>query len=206
MSLVLYYAPQTRAINVLWALEELGLPYEKVKLDFSKGEQKAAEYKKINPNGKVPALVVDGTPMWETLAILLYLGDRFGVDKKLWPAATDPARVEAMTWSTWAPVTLAADLMRIALSSSDLVPKERHNAAQADAAREDVATHLGILEERLATRSHILGDEFSLADLAVSGAVAFATRLGLDLARWPKVQAWVAKVRGRPALGRVEKL
>jgi glutathione S-transferase len=206
MSLVLYYAPQTRALNVLWALEELGVPYEKVKLDFAKGEQQAAEYRRVNPNGKVPALVVDGTPMWESLAILGYLGDRFGVEKKLWPAATEAARVEAMTWSTWAVVTLAADLMRIALSSSEMIPKERHNAAQAEAARADVATHLGILEEHLATRAHILGDEFSIADIAVSGAAAFARRLGLDLAKWPKVEAWVAKVRSRPALARAEKL
>jgi glutathione S-transferase len=206
MSLVLHYAPQTRAVNILWALEELGAPYEKVKLDITKGDQKTPEYRKINPNGKVPALVVDGTPMWETLAILLFLGDRFGVAKKLWPAATEPARAEALTWSTWSFVTLGTELYRVVLSSSDMVPKERHNAAQAEAARADVATHLGILEERLATRAHILGDDFSLADIAVSSAAAFAMRAGIDMTKFPKVQAWVGKVRGRPALGRAEKL
>jgi glutathione S-transferase len=206
MSLVLYYAPETRALNVLWALEELGVPYEKVRLDLSKGEHKTADYKKINPNGKVPALVVDGTPMWETLAILIYLGDRFGVEKKLWPAVTEAARVEALSWSTWSVVTLAADLFRIVFSSHELIPKERHNAAQADAARADVATHLGILEEHIATRAYILGDEFSIADIAVSRTAMFAERIGMDMAKWPHVRAWAAKVRARPALARAEKL
>jgi glutathione S-transferase len=206
MSLVLHYAPQTRAVNILWALEELGAPYEKVKLDLGKGDQKTPEYRKINPNGKVPALVVDGTPMWETLAILLFLGDRFGVAKKLWPGPAEAARAEALAWSTWAFVTLGTDLYRVVLSSSEMIPKERHNAAQAEAGRADVAAHLGVLEERLATRSHMLGDEFTLADIAVSGAVAFATRVGIDMAKFPKVQAWATRVRSRPALGRAEKL
>jgi glutathione S-transferase len=206
MSLVLHYAPQTRSVNVLWVLEELGAPYDKVKLDFAKGEQKGAEYKKINPNGKVPALVVDGVPMWETLAILVYLGDRFGVAKKLWPAAGDASRPQALAWSTWAAVTLGADLYRFAHSSSEMIPKERHNAAQAEAARADVASELEILEHHLATRSHVLGDEFSLADVAVSASVAFAKRAGIPMDRFPKVEAWVTEVRSRPALDRAEKL
>jgi glutathione S-transferase len=206
MSLVLHYAPQTRALNILWALEELGAPYDKVKLDLGKGEQKSAEYKKINPNGKVPALVVDGVPMWESLAILFYLGDRFGVAKKLWPAAGDGARPQALAWSTWAVVTVGADLYRLVFSSSELIPKERHNAAQAEAARADVVTELEILDQHLARHKHVLGDEFSIADIAVSSVVAFAKRAGVAMEKFPNVDAWVTKVRSRPALGRAEKL
>jgi glutathione S-transferase len=206
MSLVLHYAPQTRAVNVLWSLEELGAPYDKVKVDLAKGDQKSAEYKKINPNGKVPALVVDGVPMWESLAILFYLGDRFGVAKKLWPAAGDASRPQALAWSTWAVATLGADLYRFAHSSSELIPKERHNAAQAEAARSDLVTELEILDHHLATHTHVLGDAFSIADIAVSSSVAFAKRVGIGMDKSPHVDAWVTKVRSRPALGRAEKL
>ena len=199
MSLVLYYAPQTRALNILWALEELAVPYEKVKLDFSQKEQKSDAFRRINPNGRVPAMVVDGTPMWESLAILTYLGDRYGAAKELWPALDAPERIEALTWSTWGIVTLGANALRIGMSSGSFVPKERHNPAEAAAARTDVEGDLAILDERLATRSFVLGDGFTLADIALGGPVALTARLGLDLAPYAKVKSWWGRVSERPA-------
>src|SRR6266545_4462922 len=98
MALIFYYAPMSSATPVYWALEELGVPFEKVKLDLRAGDQKKPEFLKINPNGQVPALVGDGTPMFESVAILLHLGERYGVDKKLWPAAGTPERMGAMSW------------------------------------------------------------------------------------------------------------
>jgi glutathione S-transferase len=80
MGIVFYYTPMSSATRVHWALEELGVPYDKVKIDLAKGEQKKPEFLKLNPNGKVPLLVVDGQPVFESLAMLLYLGDTYGVD------------------------------------------------------------------------------------------------------------------------------
>ena len=119
MSLTFYYAPMTSATRIHWALEELGVPYEKVKLDLAVNDQKKPEYLALNPNGKVPTLVVDGVPMFEALAINLWLGDRFGVEKKLWPAIDDPARPQAMAWSVWAYVTLGAALHGLSLTGSE---------------------------------------------------------------------------------------
>ena len=85
MSLVVHYAPMTSATRVLWALEELGVPYEKVRLDLAAGDQRKPEYLALNPNGKVPLLVHDGEPIFESLAILLHLGETFGVVRGLDP-------------------------------------------------------------------------------------------------------------------------
>src|SRR3954469_24977510 len=101
MSMVFYAAPQSSSSPVACALQELGVPHERVNLNLAAGEQRKPEYLALNPNGKVPLLVVDGTPMFEALAILQWLGDRYGVEKKLWPAADSPARLEALSWTTW---------------------------------------------------------------------------------------------------------
>src|SRR3954471_12643745 len=80
MSLVFYYAPWSTATTCHWALEELGVPHEKVKLDLSKKETQTPEFLALNPNGKVPLLVHDGVPIYESIAILAHLGETFGVE------------------------------------------------------------------------------------------------------------------------------
>jgi glutathione S-transferase len=123
MAIVFYYAPMTSATRVHWALEELGVPYEKVRLDLRAGDQRKPDFLKINPNGKVPALVDDGAPMFESLAILLHLAVKYGVAKKLWPATTDAtAHAEALSWSVWGTATLASHVFRVMQNSAERVP------------------------------------------------------------------------------------
>lgn len=95
MSIVFYTATWSSAAPVAYALAELGVPHEQVTLDLEAGDQRKPEFLALNPNGKVPTLVVDGTPMFEGLAIVLWLGDRYGVERGQWPHADAPARFEA---------------------------------------------------------------------------------------------------------------
>ncbi len=92
-----YYAPQTRAETVLWALEEIGEAYELKTLAYSKQEHKSPAFLKINPFGKLPAIVVDGVVITETAAILAYLGDEYG-QKKLAPKMGDAQRGAYLRW------------------------------------------------------------------------------------------------------------
>ena len=101
MSLTFYFAPQSSASPVACALAELDVEHERVRLDLKAKDQKKPGFLALNPNGKVPTLVVDGTPMFEALAIMLFLGERFGVERGLWPAAKDPARLAALSWCAW---------------------------------------------------------------------------------------------------------
>src|SRR3954452_24446147 len=105
MSIVFYYTPMSSATRIHWALEELGVGYEKVKLDLAAGDHKKPEYLALNPNGKVPLIVEGDTPIFESLAILIYLGERYGVEKGLYPEL-GPKRAEALRWIAWANVTL----------------------------------------------------------------------------------------------------
>ena len=196
-----YYAPMTSAKRVHWALEELGVPYDKVRLDLAAGDQKKPEYLALNPNGKVPLLVAEGEPIFESLAILLYLGERFGVDKGLFPTPS-PARAIAFKWMAWGSVTLSDALTRYLRNTSERFPAEERNAKAAEAAKNDIHNALCILNKELATKEYLVGDAFSLVDVSIVSFIPFMARLGIDTSPYGNVNAWVGRCMGRPALGR----
>jgi glutathione S-transferase len=194
MTIDLYYAPFSSASRVHWAVLELGLPCNMVKIDLEGTTHKTAQYLAMNPNGKVPLLVVDGTPLFESVAILLYLGDRFGADKGLWPAAGDPARLVAMSWVAWSSSELGSAAVRYLHAAGD------PTGPIATGARAEVERLLGLLEQRLDGRRYLLGDAFSLVDVALASAAGWIQRaLGVDLAPFPRLSAWVPACTDRPA-------
>ncbi len=197
MSLVFYYAPMSSAVTVQWALEELGVPYEKIKIDLQAREQDRPAYLALNPNGKVPLLVHDGTPIFESVAILIHLGETFGVDKGLFPAA-GLRRAEALKWLVWTNVSLGEALSRYLHNTSERIPSERHNAKAAESAKADVEKHLSILDRAIKGRTWLVGDAFSLVDLHVAGWVAYLGMCGFDAKAWPNVDAWAKMSVARP--------
>ncbi len=200
MAITFYYAPQSAASRIHWALEELGVPYEKVKLDLKAGDQKKPEYLKLNPNGKVPTLVDDGVTLFESLAIVLHLGTKYGVDKGLWPALGTPEHAQALVWTTWGTVSLMGVAQRLLLNTSSFIPAELHHAGQAERARTEFEGLLGVLEAQLAGKTYALGDSFSLVDVANGSFLGWLSHvLPLDLSPWPSVRAWVGRSVDRPA-------
>ncbi|APR80737.1 Glutathione S-transferase [Minicystis rosea] len=199
MSIVLYYAKMSSAGPVAHALQELGVPHEKITFDLAAGDQRKPAFLALNPNGKVPTLVIDGTPMFESLAIMQWLGDKFGVEKGLWPAADAPARLEALSWTTWAYVSFASAIQRLNIASSPRVPAELHHPPIVAHARKDIETLLGILDGRLSTRPNLLGETFSLADLIVGSTITYATYCGVSVDAHAHVKAWLDRFQARPS-------
>ena len=205
MSITFYYTPHTSASRVHWVLEELGVPYDKVKLDLRAGDQHKPEFLAINPNGKVPALVVDGTPLFESLAIILYLGDRFGVDKGLWPRVGSSEHAEALSWSVWGSVTLGGTIFRIFFNTSEWFPADSRNAIQAEAATKEFEGALKVLDQRLQGREYLVGSGFTLVDAANAAALAWALGfIKTDITAYPAVAAWIERCVSRPANRAVE--
>jgi glutathione S-transferase len=201
MALTFYYTPMSSATRVHWALEELGVPYEKVKMDLAGGAHKRPEYLKLNPNGKVPLLVVDGLPIFESLAQLLYLGETYGVERGLFP---EPglARAEAFKWMAWVSVSLHDAVVTI-LKNGDRFPEEERNARARERGIREAGACFKILDDHLAGRSYLVGDGFTLVDAACASFIPFASRLGVDIGPLANVQAWSARCMQRPALARV---
>jgi glutathione S-transferase len=202
MSLVFYYAPFSSATMSHWALEELGIPYEKVKLDLKNGESHKPEFLALNPNGKVPTIVHDGTAIFETVAIVAYLGETFGVDKGLYPPP-GPRRGEALKWIVWANVSVGEALARFQRNTVDRIPEEQRNAKAAEVAKADVEKLLGILDGALQGKSFLVGDSFSLADLHVAAYVSYVGMCGFDSKPWPALDAWLKSATSRPLFGKV---
>jgi glutathione S-transferase len=201
MSLIFYYSPMSTASITELVLAELAVPCEKVKLDIQKGDTKKPEFLKVNPNGKVPVIVHDGTVIWESAAITMYLGEVFGVDKKLYPAP-GPKRGEAMKWIVWTNVTLGDAVARFARNTMSWVPAEQHNAKAAEAAKQDIATCLRILDESLADKSFLVGD-YTLADTHLNSLMDWLRHMQHDVTPYARLNAWSERCRARPAYAKV---
>lgn len=198
MSLTFYYAPHSTASISHWVIEELGVPYEKVRLDLRAGDQHKPAFKKLNPNAKVPVLVHDGKTIFESLAITIYLGETFGVAKGLYPEL-GPKRAEALQWLVWAQVSLGGAQALLQSEIAEYIPVERRNAAAADAARAELAKLCAIFDDALDGKTWVLGDKFSLVDAHVASWFGYIGMTGTDLSRFTKLTAWLARAEGRPA-------
>ncbi|WP_148714969.1 glutathione S-transferase family protein [Chitinolyticbacter meiyuanensis] len=198
MSIVLYWHPMSSATPIACALAELDVPHEHIKVDIKAGEQRRPDYLALNPNGKVPTLTVDGAPMFEALAIHLWLGERFGVDRGLWPKAGTPEHLQAMSWSTWSYVTYGAVLVRLQVATQG--EEALRSARHAEAASAGLDALLGLLDARLATQPWMLGNDYSLVDLIVGSVIGYSAYLGAPLANHGHVRDWLARVQARPAM------
>ena len=197
----LYGIPRSRTMRPLWMLEELGLPYENVKVSFVNDTRKP-EFLKINPNGHIPVLQDGDLTLWESMAINLYLARRY--DKGLWPKRVEDEG-RAFQWSLWAMTELEEPVLTAVMHRMSL-PADQRDPKRADDAAERFKTPLGVLNGELAGKAYLLGDAFTVADLNVASVISSAPLGGLDLGLAPHVLAWVVRCTGRRAFARVLQL
>ncbi len=213
MSLTFYFAPMSTASITEAVLAELGTPCERVQLSIEAGDTRKPEFLKINPNGRVPAIVHDGTSIWESSAITMYLGETFGIDAGLYPAL-GPKRGEAMKWIAWSNVSLAEAGSRLSSSlpagspggaqpnAKEWDPAGQGNAGMAEKARRDLAGCLGVLDGGLAGKSFLLG-EYSLADTHLCGIVGWLGMMHVDMQPFANVTGWMQRCGQRPVFARM---
>ena len=193
----LYGVPVSRAFRSLWALEEIGIDYENVPVNFL-GDSKKPQYLAINPNGRIPALVDGDLTLFESMAINLYLARKY--DGGLRPKGVeDEAR--AVQWSFWGMTELEPHLLKMLLNRV-LLPEDQRDASEAEAGAEALQAPLRVLDGALADRSYLLGDTFTIADLNVASVLSWANFVGLDLSNFAHVKRWFDACLGRPAAAR----
>ncbi|BAY40261.1 glutathione S-transferase [Nostoc sp. NIES-2111] len=175
--LKLYGGAFSRASIVKWYLEELEVSYEFVLLDMQAGEHRSPEYLKINPFGKVPAIVDGDFQLWESGAILLYLHDKYGKT-----SVSPEERGILSQWVLFANATLGPGVF-------------------VEANREkEMPRLLTPLNEIFQHQPYLLGNEFSVADVAVGSMLAYIpTMLKLDLSAYPAVVNYIKQITERPA-------
>jgi glutathione S-transferase len=204
MAIKLYSWPLSSGTRISWALEELGLPYEYVALDRKKEEHRAPEFLAINPHGKVPALVDGSQNFFESGAILLHLGTKYGVEKNLFPPGGGQARADAISWTVWAMSELGPYMLQYLYHGCE-TPISYKKADQSKAAADynlmQFNRQLDTLEARLAKQEYLLGT-FTIADIAVASWLGLGAMFGLKLDRHPHVAAWYKRCAERPAFKR----
>lgn len=195
-----YFAPAPNPAKVALMLEETGLPYEVVPVDTRKGEQFTPAFRAINPNSKTPAIEDGDVKVFDSNAILLYLAEKVG---RFLPADTPKARGEMLSWLMFVATGIgpysgqAVHFNRYAPEPKEY-PQKRY-AFEAE-------RHWGILESHLANRRYVLGDDYTLVDMAVWGWARAVPFIFGDAA-WdsrPNLKRFVDEISARPAAQRAD--
>jgi glutathione S-transferase len=191
----LYFAPRTRSTRARWMLEELGVPYELVTVDLKADENHQPDYRLVHPLGQVPALVDGDVTMFESIAICMYLADRFP-ERGLAPPAASPLRAPYYQWLLFCPSTIEPVIGRWAQHGGDVTEPERGKAHARFGEAADV------LARTLAAGEHMLGAEFSTVDVIVGSNLRWARTVGLLDGR-DELSRYVDRLLARPAARRV---
>jgi glutathione S-transferase len=183
--------PRSRAMRVIWALEEIGAPYELLPVTPRSPEALAR-----NPSGKIPALEVDGAVLTDSVAIVQFLADRHG--GPTFPAGSvERGRQDGFTQfavdEVDGPLWTAAK-HRFALPEALRVPQMKETA------RAEFARALSVLERRLGDNDYVMGPRFTVPDLILGHCAGWAEAARFDLP--DGLEAYFARVRSRPALAR----
>jgi glutathione S-transferase len=183
----LYFNPQSRALIAKWMLDECGATYEIVPIDFTKREHKAPEFLKINPAGKLPALVDGESRIFEGAAICLYLGDKFP-QANLAPKIGAPERGRYLSLMVY--------------STSQIEPAMGDEIMKVETAPQrgwtDYETVKSVVEGELGAGPYLFGDWFTAADVMIGSMFIWKRMLRMPTDR-PKLEAYVDRLLARPA-------
>jgi GST-like protein len=197
-----YYSGAPNPTKVALFLEEAGLPYEAIPVDTRKGEQHTPQYRAINPNAKVPAIVDGDTVIFDSNAILLYLAEKTG---KFLPENTPKARGELLSWLMFVASGIgpySGQAVHFRVYAPEKLPYAI-NRYMFEAQR-----HFGIIDERLATRKYMLGNTYTIVDMDVWGWARLLPNV-LGEGVWDKfknLKRLVDEISARPAAQRAAAL
>ncbi len=190
----LYTAATPNGHKVTVTLEEMGLPYTVHALDFQKQEQKSPEFLKINPNGRIPAIVDDGFAVFESGAIMIYLAEKTG---QLMPTDVQ-GRSRVIQWLMFQMGGIGP-MMGQANVFFRYFPEKIQPAI--DRYQGESARLFGVLDGQLADNEYLAGD-YSIADIANWCWVRIHEWSGVDIAPFPHLQRWLDTIAERPATQR----
>ncbi len=182
----LYFNPQSRAVIAKWMLDECSVAYETVPIDFTKREHKSPEFLKINPAGKLPALVDGDTKVFEGAAICLYLADKFP-EANLAPKIGAPERGRYLSLMVYSTSQLEPAMGDFLLKVETLAQR----------GWTDFETTKDVIEGELGDGPYLFGDWFTAADIMIGSMFIWKRIWGAPPDR-PKLEAYVDRLLARP--------
>jgi glutathione S-transferase len=188
----LYYNPRSRAAISRWMLDECGANYEIVPIDFEKREHKTPEFLKINPAGKLPALVDGDSKIFEGVAICLYLGDKFP-EANLAPKIGAPERGRYLSLMVYSTSQLEPAMGDVLLGGQTTAPQRGWT---------DFETVKNVIEGELGEGPYLFGEWFTAADVMIGSMFIWKRMWGGSPER-PKLDAYVDRLLKRPAAPKI---
>jgi len=190
----LYEFGPTRSIRVRWTLQELGVDFEVIPVNILAGEHRSPAFLKINPAGKLPVLVDGDMVLTESIAIVLYLAEKYS-DKRLIPTDLQQ-RAQLMRWLLFTTTELEQPLWRIARHTS-LYPESKRLPGELALARDDFATMANVLEEYMSDRKFLVGNTATVGDFVLAYTLDWAKTANV-LNGLPRLEAYMEEMYARP--------
>ena len=193
----LYYSPGSASMAVHLALLELGVTHRLEKLDLAGGAQHAPEYRRLNPRGQVPTLVIDGKAYFESAALLLLLAERHP-EASLAPPIGSSQRPAYYQWMAFLTNSMGP-MYRLWFMPQDLGPEELSPSVRA-AIRQKIEEGWSILDAHLgANGPYMLGADVSVVDLLAIMYMRWSRNMPKPATTWPALNRFAALMRGRPS-------
>jgi len=190
----LYEFAPTRSIRARWTLQELGVDFEAVTVNLPAGEHRAPEFLAINPAGRVPALTDGDVVLTESVAICLYLADKYPA-KQLAPDDVRQ-RAELHRWLLFTATELEQPLWRIARNTF-LYPEQERQPKDVELARREFKQMAAVMEAHMKGREFVVGDTVTVGDFVLAYTLDWAHMESL-LDEYPALRAYVDRMYARP--------
>jgi glutathione S-transferase len=190
----LYGAPPTRALRVIWLLNELGLEYEMLPVDVLQGENQQQDFLTLNPAGKLPVLVDGSFVLTESVAIQLYLADK-NPQAGFIPEAVED-RAQMYRWIFFLVTEIEQPLWRIARHTF-VYPEEKRLPQDVDLARQECVKMVAVLERHMQDREFMVGDRLSVADFNAAYTLDWANEEKM-LDDAPRLREYLRSMYARP--------
>jgi glutathione S-transferase len=184
----------TRSIRVRWTLQELEVDFEAATVNLLAGEHRQPAFLAINPAGKIPALVDGDLVLTESVAIAVYLADKYP-DKKLIPADLEQ-RAQHNRWLLFTATELEQPLWRIT-RHTNLYPESKRLPGDVALAREEFTAMAGVLDAHMQGREFLIGNTVTVADFVLAYTLDWANEVQL-LDAFPRLQDYMERMYARP--------
>jgi glutathione S-transferase len=192
--MILYEFPPTRSIRARWTLQELGVPFEAVQVNLITGEHRRPEFLRINPAGKIPVLVDDDLVLTESVAIPVYLAEKYP-ERRLLP--TDARqRAHANKWLLFAATELEQPLWRITRNTR-LYPEDRRQPSDVALASQEFEDMAAVLDRHMQGRQFVVGETATVVDFVTAYTLDWANEVKL-LGGFSNLLAYMERMYARP--------
>lgn len=200
--LTIYGSPRSSAGRCIWTLEEAGVSYALKEVDMRNKEHKSAEFLKINPMGKVPAMVDGDITLFESMAINYYIADTY---KKELLGTNALERGLSMQWSFWASCELQPPVIEVFIQKV-FVPEDKRDHKVIEKNLSKLPEFLAVLNNALADKKYLAGEQFTIGDINTASVVSICPMMGVDLSTYPHIKSWLEAISDRPAFQKYQGL